>query len=157
MNSALQLSALSVCVQADGTGTRRHFQRQQDGIQSPVCSRSSRLTQLMTRPLRRLYDRPPGSWCALQMSALDDHCRSAGDHLPRGCSIFSQGDYTSGLDIAKGPISCAAERRGSYITQANVDEMKNSSNPSDISPSAGTEVETKIGTRSGTPANDWWR
>jgi general L-amino acid transport system substrate-binding protein len=70
---------------------------------------------------------------------------------PLGPSV-RQGD-DKWYDIVKWTYYALLDAEEAGVTQANVDEMKNSDNP-DIKRLLGTEAETKIGTDLGV-SNDW--
>ncbi len=158
VNSALQLSGASVCVQA-GTTTELNladYFRANNMEYNPVVFEKFEETNAAydagrcdayTTDQSGLYS------VRLMMSSPDDHVvlPEIISKEPLGPSV-RQGD-DQWFDIVKWVYFALLNTEEAGVTQANVDEMKNSTSP-DIRRLLGSEAETKIGTDLGLD-NDW--
>ena len=158
VNSALQLSGASICVQA-GTTTELnladYFSANKMEYNPVVFEKFEEANAAYNAGRCDAYTTDQSGLYAvrLQMSAPDDHVvlPEIISKEPLGPSV-RQGD-DKWFDIAKWTYYALLNAEEAGVTQANVDEMKNSNNP-DIRRMLGTEAETKIGTDLGL-GNDW--
>ncbi|HEV7252642.1 MAG TPA: amino acid ABC transporter substrate-binding protein [Mesorhizobium sp.] len=158
VTSALQLNGASVCVQS-GTTTELNladYFRANNMEYSPVvfekveevnAAYDSGRCDAYTTDQSGLYS------IRLQLSAPDDHVvlPEIISKEPLGPAV-RQGD-DQWYDIVKWTHFALLNAEELGITQANVEEMKNSENP-EIRRVLGTEADTKIGTDLGL-TNDW--
>ncbi|MCO5157093.1 MAG: amino acid ABC transporter substrate-binding protein [Aquamicrobium sp.] len=158
VNSALQLSGASICVQA-GTTTELnladYFSANNMEYNPVVFEKFEEANAAYDAGRCDAYTTDQSGLYAvrLQMSSPDDHVvlPEIISKEPLGPSV-RQGD-DQWFDIVKWAYFALLNAEEAGITQANVDEMKDSSSP-DIRRLLGTESETKIGTDLGL-ANDW--
>ncbi|MCO5147576.1 MAG: amino acid ABC transporter substrate-binding protein [Aquamicrobium sp.] len=158
VNSALQLSGASICVQA-GTTTELnladYFSANNMEYNPVVFEKFEEANAAYDAGRCDAYTTDQSGLYAvrLQMSSPDDHVvlPEIISKEPLGPSV-RQGD-DQWFDIVKWTYFALLNAEEAGITQANVDEMKDSSSP-DIRRLLGTESETKIGTDLGL-ANDW--
>jgi general L-amino acid transport system substrate-binding protein len=158
VNSALQLSGAAICVQS-GTTTELNLADyfKANNLQyNPVVFESFAEANAAYDTGRcDAYTTDQSGLYAvrLQMSAPDDHVvlPEIISKEPLGPAV-RQGD-DKWFDIVKWTYYALLNAEEANITQANVEEMKNSPNP-DIKRILGTEAETKIGTDLGL-TNDW--
>jgi len=158
VNSALQLSGASVCVQT-GTTTELnladYFKANKmeynpvvfEGLPETNAAYDSGRCDVLTTDQSGLYA------TRLTLSAPDDHVvlPEIISKEPLGPAV-RQGD-DQWFDIVKWTHYALLTAEELGITQANVDEMKNSDNP-EIKRVLGQEADTKIGTDLGL-TNDW--
>jgi general L-amino acid transport system substrate-binding protein len=158
VNSALQLSGASVCVQA-GTTTELnladYFSANNMEYNPVVFEKFEEANAAYDAGRCDAYTTDQSGLYAvrLQMSSPDDHVvlPEIISKEPLGPSV-RQGD-DQWFDIVKWVYFALLNAEEAGITQANVDEMKESASP-DIRRLLGTEAETKIGTDLGLD-NDW--
>ena len=158
VNSTLQLSGASVCVQA-GTTTELNladYFRANNMEYNPVVFEKFEETNAAYDAGRcDAYTTDQSGLYAvrLMMSSPDDHVvlPEIISKEPLGPAV-RQGD-DQWFDIVKWTYYALLNAEEAGITQANVDEMKDSTSP-DIRRLLGTEAETKIGTDLGL-GNDW--
>ena len=158
VNSALQLSGASVCVQA-GTTTELNladYFRANNMEYNPVVFEKFEETNAAYDAGRcDAYTTDQSGLYAvrLMMASPDDHVvlPEIISKEPLGPAV-RQGD-DQWFDIVKWVYFALLNTEEAGITKANVDEMKESTNP-DIRRMLGTESETKIGTDLGLN-NDW--
>ncbi|MBS9720072.1 amino acid ABC transporter substrate-binding protein [Tianweitania sp. BSSL-BM11] len=158
ITSVMQLSGASICVQA-GTTTELNladYFRANNMEYNPVvfekfeeanAAYDSGRCDAYTTDQSGLYG------VRLQMASPDDHVvlPEIISKEPLGPAV-RQGD-DQWLDVVKWTYFALLNAEEAGVTQANVEEMKNSANP-DIKRMLGTEAETKIGTDLGL-TNDW--
>ncbi len=158
INSALQLSGASVCVQA-GTTTELnladYFSSNKMEYNPVVFEKFEETNAAYDAGRCDAYTTDQSGLYAVRLQTA-----SPADHVvlpeiiskePLGPAV-RQGD-DKWFDIVKWTYYALLNAEEAGITQANVDEMKNSDNP-DIKRLLGTEAETKIGTDLGLE-NDW--
>ena len=158
VNSTLQLSGASVCVQA-GTTTELNladYFRANNMEYNPVVFEKFEETNAAYDAGRcDAYTTDQSGLYAvrLMMSSPDDHVvlPEIISKEPLGPAV-RQGD-DQWFDIVKWTYYALLNAEEAGVTQANVDEMKDSTSP-DIRRLLGTEAETKIGTDLGL-GNDW--
>jgi general L-amino acid transport system substrate-binding protein len=158
VNSALQLSGAAICVQS-GTTTELNladYFKANKMEYSPVVFEKFEETNAAYDAGRcDAYTTDQSGLYAvrLQMSSPNDHVvlPEIISKEPLGPAV-RQGD-DQWLDIVKWTYYALLDAEEAGITQANVDEMKNSENP-DIKRMLGVEADTKIGTDLGL-TNDW--
>ncbi|MFC5386332.1 amino acid ABC transporter substrate-binding protein [Aquamicrobium segne] len=158
VNSALQLSGASVCVQA-GTTTELnladYFSANKMEYNPVVFEKFEEANAAYDAGRCDAYTTDQSGLYAvrLQMSSPDDHVvlPEIISKEPLGPAV-RQGD-DKWFDIAKWTYYALLNAEEAGVTQANVEEMKDSPNP-DIRRLLGTESETKIGTDLGLE-NDW--
>jgi len=158
VNSALQLSGASICVQA-GTTTELnladYFSANNMEYNPVVFEKFEEANAAYDAGRCDAYTTDQSGLYAvrLQMSSPDDHVvlPEIISKEPLGPSV-RQGD-DQWFDIVKWVYFALLNAEEAGITQANVDEMKESASP-DIRRLLGTEAETKIGTDLGL-GNDW--
>ena len=158
VNSALQLSGASVCVQS-GTTTEMnladYFSANKMEYNPVVFEKFEEANAAYDAGRCDAYTTDQSGLYAvrLQMAAPDDHVvlPEIISKEPLGPAV-RQGD-DKWFDIVKWTYFALLDAEEAGVTQANVDEMKNSANP-DIKRLLGTEAETKIGTDLGL-GNDW--
>lgn len=158
VKSALQLSGAAICVQA-GTTTELNladYFKANNMEYNPVVFEKFEETNAAYDAGRcDAYTTDQSGLYAvrLNMSSPDDHVvlPEIISKEPLGPSV-RQGDDKF-FDIAKWTYYALLNAEEAGITQANVEEMKNSTNP-DIKRLLGTEAETKLGTDLGV-SNDW--
>lgn len=158
INSALQLSGASVCVQT-GTTTELnladYFRANKMEYNPVVFEKLEEVNAAYDAGRCDVYttDQSGLYGIRLTLSAPDDHVvlPEIISKEPLGPAVRHGDDKW--FDIVKWTYFAllAAEEMG--VTQANVDEMKNSDNP-DMKRLLGTEADTKIGTDLGLD-NDW--
>lgn len=158
ITSTMQLSGASICVQA-GTTTELNladYFRANNMEYNPVvfekfeeanAAYDSGRCDAYTTDQSGLYG------VRLQMASPNDHVvlPEIISKEPLGPAV-RQGD-DQWLDVVKWTYYALLNAEEAGVTQANVEEMKNSANP-DIKRMLGTEAETKIGTDLGL-TNDW--
>lgn len=150
VNSALQLSGASVCVQA-GTTTELnladYFKANNLEYNPVVFEKFEEANAAYDAGRCDAYTTDQSGLYAvrLQMSAPDDHVvlPEIISKEPLGPAV-RQGD-DQWFDIVKWTYFALLNAEEAGVTQANVEEMKNSPNP-DIKRLLGVEAETKIGT-----------
>jgi general L-amino acid transport system substrate-binding protein len=158
VNSALQLSGAAICVQS-GTTTELnladYFKANKMEYNPVVFEKFEEANAAYDAGRCDAYTTDQSGLYAvrLQMSSPNDHVvlPEIISKEPLGPSV-RQGD-DKWLDIVKWTYYALLDAEEAGVTQANVDEMKNSDNP-DIKRLLGTEAETKIGTDLGV-SNDW--
>jgi general L-amino acid transport system substrate-binding protein len=158
VNSALQLSGASVCVQA-GTTTELnladYFSANNMEYNPVVFEKFEETNAAYDAGRCDAYTTDQSGLYAvrLQMASPDDHVvlPEIISKEPLGPSV-RQGD-DQWFDIVKWTYFALLNAEEAGVTQANVEEMKNSTSP-DIRRLLGTESETKIGTDLGL-GNDW--
>jgi general L-amino acid transport system substrate-binding protein len=158
VNSALQLSGASVCVQA-GTTTELnladYFSANNMEYNPVVFEKFEEANAAYDAGRCDAYTTDQSGLYAvrLQMASPDDHVvlPEIISKEPLGPSV-RQGD-DQWFDIVKWTYFALLNAEEAGVTQANVEEMKNSTSP-DIRRLLGTESETKIGTDLGL-GNDW--
>ncbi len=158
VNSALQLSGASICVQA-GTTTELnladYFSANNMEYNPVVFEKFEEANAAYDAGRCDAYTTDQSGLYAvrLQMSSPDDHVvlPEIISKEPLGPSV-RQGD-DQWFDVVKWVYFALLNAEEAGVTQANVDEMKESTNP-DIRRLLGTESETKIGTDLGL-GNDW--
>jgi general L-amino acid transport system substrate-binding protein len=158
VNSALQLSGAAICVQA-GTTTELnladYFKANNLQYNPVVFEKFEEANAAYDAGRCDAYTTDQSGLYAvrLQMSSPNDHVvlPEIISKEPLGPSV-RQGD-DKWYDIVKWTYYALLDAEEAGVTQANVDEMKNSDNP-DIKRLLGTEAETKIGTDLGV-SNDW--
>ncbi|MGH6762731.1 MAG: amino acid ABC transporter substrate-binding protein [Phyllobacterium sp.] len=158
INSALQLSGASVCVQT-GTTTELnladYFRANKMEYNPVVFEKLEEVNAAYDAGRCDVYttDQSGLYGIRLTLSSPDDHVvlPEIISKEPLGPAVRHGDDKW--FDIVKWTYFAllAAEEMG--VTQANVDEMKNSDNP-DMKRLLGTEADTKIGTDLGLD-NDW--
>ena len=135
MKSALELNGASVCVQT-GTTTELnladYFKANKHDLQPVVFEKLDEVNAAYDgRPLRRLHHRPVGPLCdppdAGQARTTTSCCpRSSPRSRSAGrCARAT----TSGSTSSSGTYFALLNAEELGVTQANVDEMKNSTNP----------------------------
>lgn len=158
VNSALQLSGASVCVQS-GTTTELnladYFSANNMEYNPVVFEKFEETNAAYDAGRCDAYTTDQSGLYAvrLMMASPDDHVvlPEIISKEPLGPAV-RQGD-DQWFDIVKWVYFALLNTEEAGITQANVDEMKESTNP-DIRRMLGTESETKIGTDLGLN-NDW--
>jgi len=158
VNSALQLSGAAICVQS-GTTTELnladYFKANKMEYNPVVFEKFEEANAAYDSGRCDAYTTDQSGLYAvrLQMASPDDHVvlPEIISKEPLGPSV-RQGD-DKWFDIVKWTYYALLDAEEAGVTQANVDEMKNSDNP-DIKRLLGTEAETKIGTDLGV-SNDW--
>ncbi|MBX3581566.1 MAG: amino acid ABC transporter substrate-binding protein [Rhizobiaceae bacterium] len=158
VNSALQLSGASVCVQA-GTTTELnladYFKANNLEYNPVVFEKIEEVNAAYDSGRCDAYTTDQSGLYAIRLTLA-----SPADHVvlpeiiskePLGPAV-RQGD-DKWFDIVKWTYFALLNAEELGITKANVEEMKNSANP-EIKRILGTEAETKIGTDLGL-ANDW--
>ncbi|MBN9071240.1 MAG: amino acid ABC transporter substrate-binding protein [Rhizobiales bacterium] len=158
INSALQLSGASICVQS-GTTTELnladYFSANKMEYNPVVFEKFEEANAAYDAGRCDAYTTDQSGLYSvrLQTSSPDDHVvlPEIISKEPLGPAV-RQGD-DQWFDIVKWTYYALLDTEEAGITQANVEEMKNSANP-DIKRMLGTEAETKIGTDLGL-GNDW--
>ena len=158
VKSALELSGASICVQS-GTTTELnladYFRANNMDFKPVVFEAQDEADAAYNAGRCDAYTTDQSGLYAvrLQMSSPDDHVvlPEIISKEPLGPSV-RQGD-DKWFDIVKWTYYALLNAEEAGVTQANVDEMKNSNNP-DIRRLLGAEAETKIGTDLGV-SNDW--
>ena len=158
VNSALQLSGASVCVQS-GTTTELnladYFKANKMEYNPVVFEKLEEVNAAYDAGRCDVYttDQSGLYGIRLTLTAPDDHVvlPEIISKEPLGPSV-RQGD-DKWFDIVKWTYYALITAEELGVTQANVEEMKNSENP-EIRRVMGTEADTKIGTDLGL-TNDW--
>ena len=158
VNSALQLSGAAVCVQS-GTTTELnladYFKANKMEYNPVVFEKFEEANAAYDAGRCDAYTTDQSGLYAvrLQMAAPDDHVvlPEIISKEPLGPAV-RQGD-DKWFDVVKWTYYALLNAEEAGVTQANVEEMKNSENP-DIRRLLGVEAETKIGTDLGL-SNDW--
>jgi len=158
VNSALQLSGAAICVQS-GTTTELnladYFKANKMEYNPVVFEKFEEANAAYDAGRCDAYTTDQSGLYAvrLQMSSPNDHVvlPEIISKEPLGPAV-RQGD-DQWYDIVKWTYFALLDAEEAGITQANVDEMKNSENP-DIRRTLGVEADTKIGTDLGL-TNDW--
>jgi len=158
VNSALQLSGAAICVQS-GTTTELnladYFKANKMEYNPVVFEKFEEANAAYDAGRCDAYTTDQSGLYAvrLQMSSPNDHVvlPEIISKEPLGPSV-RQGD-DQWLDIVKWTYYALLNAEEAGITQANVEDMKNSENP-DIRRILGVEADTKIGTDLGL-TNDW--
>jgi general L-amino acid transport system substrate-binding protein len=158
VNSALQLSGASVCVQS-GTTTELnladYFKANNLEYNPVVFEKLEEVNAAYDAGRCDAYTTDQSGLYSIRLTlaAPDDHIvlPEIISKEPLGPAV-RQGD-DQWFDIVKWSLYAMVLAEEYGITQANVDEMKNSTNP-DIKRILGTEADSKLGTDLGL-TNDW--